>query len=65
MYDQTHAAARTAGLALADLPPWHDVDDAADLAALRTRLAAVDPAAEPALRSLARRFDDLLGPAPT
>ncbi len=67
VYDQTHAAARAAGLRLADLPGWHDVDDTADLAALRRRLA--DPstagdAPDPALRSLARRLDALLGPAP-
>ena len=35
---QTHQAAQRAGLGLVDLPAWHDVDDAADLHALRERL---------------------------
>ena len=64
VYDQTHAAARAAGLTLADLPPWHDVDDAADLAALRQRLTSIDPAAEPDLAALADRLNRLLGNAP-
>ena len=58
VYDQTHAAARAASLRLVDLPAWHDVDDAADLTALRRRLADAD---EPALVTLATRLADLLG----
>ena len=58
VHAQTHAAARAAGLPLVDLPPWHDVDDAADLAALRGRLAGVDPAAEPELARLREALAD-------
>ncbi len=53
VYDQTHAAARAAGLRLVDLPPWHDVDTPADLAALLDRLTH---AREPALQQLAARL---------
>ncbi len=40
---QTRAAAARAGVALAELPPWHDVDEADDLSALRLSLAGVPP----------------------
>ncbi|MCU0984969.1 MAG: TIGR04282 family arsenosugar biosynthesis glycosyltransferase [Acetobacteraceae bacterium] len=47
---ETEAAARRAGLAIALAPPWDDVDEPADLAALRRQLAA-NPAAAPATRA--------------
>lgn len=47
---ETEAAARRAGLALALAAPWNDIDEPADLAALRRQLAA-DPAAAPATRA--------------
>ncbi|MEM9884141.1 MAG: DUF2064 domain-containing protein [Planctomycetota bacterium] len=57
VYDQTRRAAEAAGVTLAELPPWHDVDDPADLAALRRRLIDAE---EPALIDLARRLDTIL-----
>jgi hypothetical protein len=45
--DDTRAAARAAGIDLALLPPWYDVDDAADLALLHAHLS-VAPRAAPA-----------------
>ncbi len=39
-FDDTVAAARRAGLAVALVPPWYDVDDEDGLAALRRELAA-------------------------
>lgn len=41
--DQTRAAAGRAGVPLAELPPWFDVDEQADLPALRLSLAGVGP----------------------
>ena len=38
VYDQTCQRAREAGVSLVELPAWHDVDDVADLTALRMRL---------------------------
>jgi len=38
VYDQTRQAADAAGLRLADLPVWHDVDHPEDLDALRSRV---------------------------
>ena len=49
VYDQTRRAAWAAGVELRSLPAWHDVDEPADLEALRQRL--ID-AQEPALREL-------------
>ena len=44
VYHQTCSAARRAGLSLATLPCWHDVDEPIDLLALRQRLeTARDP----------------------
>jgi len=67
VYDQTRRRAREAGLRLVELPSWHDVDDMADLAALRARLSRSKAAAgapsddDPApLLELARRLDALL-----
>lgn len=57
VYDQTRAAAARAGLRLAELPRWPDVDTPADLAALRDRLAR---AREPALRRLRDRLDAIV-----
>ena len=54
VYDQTRRAAASAGLNLAPLPPWHDVDDPDDLDQLRHRIA---DSSEPALQQLA---DDLV-----
>ena len=55
----TVAAARRCGLRVELLEPWRDVDDAADLAALRTMLAGGTagraPATAAALRNLAAR----------
>jgi len=42
VYDQTRAAAAAAGLSMAVLPRWRDVDEPADLAALRRRLEEAD-----------------------
>ncbi len=54
VYDQTIAAARRAGLRVATLPAWEDIDRPADLAALRVRLASVT---EPALLRLRARLE--------
>ncbi|MEM9253172.1 MAG: DUF2064 domain-containing protein [Planctomycetota bacterium] len=59
---QTRAAAAGAGLRLAELDAWHDVDDADDLAALRRRLADADATADPALAELAAALDTALRP---
>lgn len=63
VYDQTLAAGRAAGLNVASLPPWFDVDDAAGLAALRDRLSGGQPAApqDPALAKLSDRLDRICG----
>ena len=58
VFEQTRAAAAAASLPFSTLPGWHDVDDAADLAALRTRLAGIDPAAEPELARLREALAD-------
>lgn len=58
VYHQTRQAARSAGLALAELPRWHDVDEPADLRALLTRLA---DAAEPDLRRLRDQLESIKG----
>lgn len=50
VYDQSHHAARAAGLSLVDLPHWHDTDTPDDLDQLRARLA---PSDDPALQQLA------------
>lgn len=60
VYDQTRRAADEAGLVLAELPAWHDVDRPDDLAALRSRLRTAAPH-DPAL---ARLEDDLARHAP-
>ncbi len=60
VYDQTHAAARGAGLRLIDLPAWHDVDAPDDLHDLARRLNRPDPP-DPLLATLAQA----LPPAPT
>lgn len=56
VYDQTLKIARDAGIDLQPLPPWHDVDEPADLAALCTRLTTAD---EPALLPLRDRLAPL------
>ena len=61
VYDQTCAAAERLGLSLHRLPTWHDVDEPADLAGLRQRLASAE---EPALRRLAERLDTILTDSP-
>ena len=59
--DDTCTAARRAGLDVMLVPGWHDVDDAAGLARLRTELRqAATRARAPAT---ARVLDDLFGPA--
>ncbi len=62
VHRQTQEAAVQAGLTLLDLPPWHDVDDAADLLALRHRLGHLADDDAPLLQ-LQRELDDLLGPS--
>ncbi|MEO0965911.1 MAG: DUF2064 domain-containing protein [Planctomycetota bacterium] len=57
---QTRAAAEGAGLRLAELDAWHDVDDIGDLTALRRRLAAATEP-EPALAALRAALDTTLG----
>ncbi|MHC4946647.1 MAG: TIGR04282 family arsenosugar biosynthesis glycosyltransferase [Planctomycetota bacterium] len=59
VYDQTRRRARAAGLRLGRLPTWPDVDEPADLAALRGRLAALPPAVgrDDPRRRLAARLD--------
>ncbi len=54
VYDQTRQAAHTAGLGLADLQMWHDVDHPEDLVALRRRI--LDTPRDDALA----RLDDVL-----
>jgi rSAM/selenodomain-associated transferase 1 len=41
--EATREAAMRAGIELAELPAWHDVDEAADLATLRDSLAGLAP----------------------
>jgi hypothetical protein len=69
VYDQTRQRAREAGLSVVELPPWHDVDDGADLASLHARLSGLksgpgasseDDAAP--LDELRRRLEMVLGP---
>lgn len=59
VHRQTHDRAAAAGLRCVDLPAWHDVDDIADLTAMRRRLIA---ATEPALVELRAGLDNRLGP---
>lgn len=61
VYHQTQVAARSAGLSLAELPRWHDVDEPADLRALQARL--VDTT-EPSLRRLRDRLQTITGSPP-
>lgn len=61
VYDQTCSRADEAGLDLAALPVWDDVDLPDDLLALRRRLATCD---DPALELLRARIDDLAIPTP-
>jgi rSAM/selenodomain-associated transferase 1 len=56
VYDQTQRRAADAGLRLTTLPPWHDVDDFADLVALRRRLVS---ATDPALLQLRAALDNI------
>jgi hypothetical protein len=44
VFAQTVAHVKAVGLSLAVLPPWYDVDDAADLQMLRGHLAALSAA---------------------
>lgn len=48
--EETRAAAARAGIPLAFAPPWHDIDEPADLARLSAALAA-DPDTAPATRA--------------
>jgi len=57
VYHQTQSAASEAGLTLAELPAWHDVDTPSDLSALTHRLRS---AHEPALTRLAERLSRVL-----
>lgn len=58
----TRRRASDAGLTVAELPLWYDVDDVADLQALHVRLAAAHD--DPALERLMRRLDEAQsGPA--
>lgn len=52
---ETRDAATRAGLALAFAPPWDDVDEPSDLAALRRQLAAAPDAAPATRAALAHR----------
>jgi len=56
VYHQTQRRAADAGLKLMALPAWHDVDDLADLAALRRRIAS---ATDPALVQLRTTLDTI------
>jgi rSAM/selenodomain-associated transferase 1 len=56
VYDQTLQKARARALRVAPLRRWHDVDDPADLLALRNRLAASD---DRTLHPLRRALDEL------
>ena len=58
VYHQTLQAARSAGLTLAELPRWHDVDEPADLRALQARLTR---ATEPSLQRLRDRLLAITG----
>ncbi|MBT8485053.1 MAG: DUF2064 domain-containing protein [Phycisphaerales bacterium] len=63
VYDQTRQRARDADLAVCRLPSWSDVDDAADLRALRRRLAGLASPAPP-LVDLAGRLPAERGTRP-
>ena len=52
VWEQTMEQVRVAGLSLAELPPWYDVDEPVDLARLRAELAS--RCDEPELAQLAR-----------
>ena len=58
VFDQTVAAARAAGIEPVTLPTWGDVDEPADVEALRSRLSAATPADAP-LRRLLLDLDTL------
>lgn len=60
-FDDTCAAAARAGLEVALLPRWHDVDDAAGLARLRADLRQA--AARARAPATARVLDEIFGPA--
>ena len=57
VYDQSHRNARDAGLPLADLPPWHDVDTPDDLQRLRDRLTETS---DPSLQQLANQLQAIV-----
>ncbi len=61
VYHQTQAAAHRAGLTLAELPAWHDVDSPEDLQALRLRLRET---ADPHLARLAHELAAACDPEP-
>jgi len=62
VYHQTRQAAAASGIALHDLPPWYDVDEMPDLAALRERLNGSE---EQALKRLAHDLDNILEGSPS
>jgi uncharacterized protein len=59
VWSQTTARLKAAGIAWHALPAWYDVDEPADLAALRQRLPAA-AASDPALGRLAGDIESLL-----
>jgi rSAM/selenodomain-associated transferase 1 len=66
VWKQTTDRLQAAGIRWHELPPWYDVDELADLAGLRKRLAA--DASEAALVRLAGDIESLMhkaGPRPT
>lgn len=63
VWDQTIAQIRNAGLSHAELLPWYDVDEPADLARLRFELA--DRLSDPELRDLARLVERICGSPPS
>ncbi len=59
VWKQTTARLHAAGVRWHELPPWYDVDELADLAALRKRLPAA-AATDPHLARLAREIESLM-----
>jgi hypothetical protein len=59
VWQQTTARLNAAGVRWHELPPWYDVDEPADLAAFRNRLAGIG-AADPHLARLAREIEALM-----
>ena len=60
VHDQTRRAAKQAGLLIADLDPWYDVDTISDLDALRSRLDQIfNSRSEPALAQLSESLDQV------